>query len=300
MITEKKVLDKGQVVLLDWMGSDKDIADAARISYSSNKKAPTSDDKTLIRYLMRNRHTSVFEMAEVKFYIKLPIFVHNQLVRHRTASQNVVSGRYSEMSNEFYVPEEDKVTKQNPNNKQGGTDEYIGKCIEREDTDNYSTPYQFEYSWQEVFSWEQEQHRKEYEQKLASGMRKELARINLPLSQYTEMYWKIDLHNLFHLLSLRLDNHSQYEIRVYAEAIYELIKPLFPLACEAFEEYILKSQRFSKTELKVLANCFEYMDNDSRNILLNTLDELLELEFRNKRERDECKNKLLELIKDAI
>lgn len=283
---ESRVLDKGKVVLLEVMGDDKAIVDAARISYSTNKQKSISDDESLIRYLMRHRHTSVFEQVEFKFYLKMPIFVHNQFVRHRMASQNLLSGRYSEMPDEYYVPENNNVTFQNPNNKQGGTVESITPFNIKNPNDWWDclTAEQVAdiWDWSKTFSDEQTSIRTQYKKYIDSGMRKELARINLPLSQYTEMYWKIDLHNLFHFLSLRLDTHAQYEIQVYAEAIYDLIKPIVPLASKAFEDYRLNSISLSALDVEGLKKVIlgEQVENTASTL------------FKNNREKSEFINKL--------
>ena len=289
-----KVLDKGEVALIDYMGDDEAICQAARISYSSNKKQKNASDKDLIRYLMRHNHTSVFEMCVCKFYLKMPIFVHNQVVRHRTASQNVMSLRYSEALNEFYVPKEEHVTEQNPTNKQGAGVELV-----KYESSPY--PYNILNSWEQDFEFEQNELRDWYEAKLKSGMRRELARINLPLSQYTELYWKMDLKNLFHFLKLLLDQHSQMEIRVYAEAIYELIKPIFPIACEAFNDYILNSIQLTTLEQKVLRGLISdgvslnstELDVDDFN---SGIDRISKEFISNKRERNECVEKIKKLI----
>ncbi len=235
LVLEYKCLDHGFVRLVDWMGDDSSIVQAARVSYGKGTKS-VSEDTALIRYLMRNLHTSPFEMVEFKFHVKLPIFVARQWIRHRTANVNEYSGRYSEMPDEFYLPEPDQLRLQSTLNKQG----------RGETTINHSS---------EVISrmkLTQEKLFQEYSELLSTGLAREIARINLPLSNYTEWYWKIDLHNLFHFLRLRLDSHAQYEIRVYAEAIAKIIKQIVPIAYQAFEDYILEAIRFSRNELNAL------------------------------------------------
>lgn len=235
LVLEYKCLDYGFVRLVDWMGDDSSIVQAARVSYGKGTKS-VSEDTALIRYLMRNLHTSPFEMVEFKFHVKLPIFVARQWIRHRTANVNEYSGRYSEMPDEFYLPEPDQLRLQSTLNKQGRGEATI---------DNAS----------DVLSrMKQTQERlfQEYSELLATGLAREIARINLPLSNYTEWYWKIDLHNLFHFLRLRLDSHAQYEIRIYAEAIAKIIKQIVPIAYKAFEDYILEAIRFSRNELNAL------------------------------------------------
>ncbi|HOK14268.1 MAG TPA: FAD-dependent thymidylate synthase [Candidatus Kapabacteria bacterium] len=235
LVLEYKCLDYGFVRLVDWMGDDSSIVQAARVSYGKGTKS-VSEDTALIRYLMRNLHTSPFEMVEFKFHVKLPIFVARQWIRHRTANVNEYSGRYSEMPDEFYLPEPDQLRLQSTLNKQGRGEATI---------DNAS----------DVLSrMKQTQERlfQEYSELLATGLAREIARINLPLSNYTEWYWKIDLHNLFHFLRLRLESHAQYEIRIYAEAIAKIIKQIVPIAYKAFEDYILEAIRFSRNELNAL------------------------------------------------
>ena len=234
---EFRCLNYGFIRLVDFMGDDAAIVQAARTSYGKGTKS-VSEDKNLIRYLMRNQHTSPFEMVEFKFHIKLPIFVARQWIRHRTASVNEYSGRYSEMPDEFYIPDNNTIKKQSVDNKQarantGFSDIYTGEVIQKM-TSTQDNIFQ------------------EYKEFVNNGMAREIARINLPLSIYTEWYWKIDLHNLFHFLKLRLDKHAQYEIRVYAEIIADILKQCVPYSWEAFEDYILNAITFSEPELKIL------------------------------------------------
>lgn len=248
MTNEIKVLDKGFVRLVDVMGNDNSIVQAAKVSYQKHRSeekygSAAIDDagKNLIRYLYRHKHTTPFEMVEFKFHCKMPIFVARQWIRHRTASVNEVSGRYTELKDEFYVPELEQITRQSSVNKQGGSAEVI--------TDPQETRQAFENGNLGAFA--------EYEEHLERGTRKELARICLPLSTYTEWYWKIDLHNLLHFLSLRMDSHAQYEIRVFAEAMYELIKPIVPVAVQAFDDYhpYRNARTLSAMEQKLLGMC---------------------------------------------
>jgi thymidylate synthase (FAD) len=235
---EYPCLNAGFVRLVDYMGGDESIVQAARVSYGKGTKT-VNEDRGLIRYLMRHLHTTPFEMVELKFHVKLPIFVARQWIRHRTANVNEYSGRYSVMKDEFYVPEHGAIHFQNLKNRQG----------RRED----EVPSELRGKVLDVLMSSQSKLYKEYEEMLDSDIARELARINLPLSMYTEWYWKIDLHNLFHFLRLRIDPHAQYEIRVYGEAMAEITKKVAPMAWEAFEDYILKSERFSRLELKVIA-----------------------------------------------
>lgn len=235
---EFRCLDKGFVRLLDIMGDDAAIVQAARVSYGEGTRS-VSDDRRLIRYLMRHRHTSPFEMVEFKFHIKLPIFVARQWIRHRTASVNEYSGRYSIMREEFYLPEPEQIRPQSLLNKQGRSEEPLPEELAR------SVRQRLQDTQQRLYA--------EYQELLQQNLARELARINLPLSLYTEWYWKIDLHNLFHFLRLRLDEHAQYEIRVYARAIAEIVKQVVPLAWEAFEDYVLNAVTFSRAEQAALA-----------------------------------------------
>lgn len=240
---EYKCLDKGFVRLIDVMGDDSAIVQSARVSYGKGAKS-VREDRALIRYLMRNRHTSPFEMAEMKFHVKLPIFVARQWIRHRTANVNEYSGRYSEMPNEFFIPEIEQIRPQSQSNKQGRG----GEPLEAEQGENVREKMK---ALQSVLF-------NEYEDMLERGVAREISRVNLPLSVYTQWYWKIDLHNLFHFLKLRLDEHAQYEIRVYAEIIANMVKKLFPLSWEAFEDYVLNATSFSATEMKILKNMLDF------------------------------------------
>ncbi len=230
---EIKVLDKGFVRLVDYMGGDERIVQSARVSYGSGTKS-FRQDRGLIHYLLRNAHTSPFEQVQLTFHTKMPIFVARQWVRHRTARLNEISGRYSVMKDEFYLPDAEKVSFQSESNKQGRAG---------------SLP--FDEAMQVIRQMEEEQKAMYagYEAMLEKGVARELARANLPISLYTEWYWQIDLHNLFHFLRLRMDAHAQYEIRVFAEAMATCAKAVAPMAYEAFEEHILGSVSFSRAEL---------------------------------------------------
>lgn len=230
------VLDKGFVRLIDYMGGDARIVQSARVSYGEGTKT-LREDKGLIHYLYRNAHTSPFEQVQLSFHCKMPIFVARQWVRHRTARLNELSGRYSVMQDEFYVPDPARVQYQSSDNKQGS---------------GGSMPAAYSRAVVEQIDSEQRALYESYEGMLSTGVARELARINLPLSLYTEWYWQIDLHNLFHFLRLRLDPHAQYEIRVYGEALAKCAKAVAPLAYEAFEEYGLYGANFSKGEMKLL------------------------------------------------
>lgn len=235
---EIRVLDKGFVRLVDYLGGDARIVQAARVSYGAGTKT-VREDRGLIHYLMRNEHTSPFEQVILTFHCKMPIFVARQWVRHRTARLNEISGRYSVMQDEFYVPEPEQMRLQSEVNKQGRSDDPIPPEVAAEMIARIADDQRALY--------------KRYEEILAQGVARELARINLPLSLYTEWYWQIDLHNLFHFLRLRMDEHAQYEIRKYAEAMATCAKAVAPMAYEAFEEHILNSVRFSHSECRALA-----------------------------------------------
>jgi thymidylate synthase (FAD) len=238
-------LDKGFVRLIDVMGDDAAIVQAARVSYGSGTKK-VLEDRGLIRYLLRHAHTTPFEMVEFKFHVKLPIFVARQWIRHRTANVNEYSGRYSEMKDEFYTPNPNDIRPQSVLNKQGRSEETLPDGIAEQ------AAIAFKAGQDEAYA--------QYQEFLEQGIAREIARINLPVSNYTEWYWKIDLHNLFHFLRLRIDSHAQYEIRVFAEAIAELVKPFVPHAWEAFEDYVLNAHRMTAPELKVLKHLLESME----------------------------------------
>lgn len=232
------VLDKGFVRLVDYLGSDNRIVQAARVSYAGGTKSYRKD-RGLIRYLLRNDHTSPFEQVNFTFHIKMPIFVARQWVRHRTARLNEISGRYSVMSDECYIPEDRVISYQSEDNKQGRSLEEV--------------PADIREKVKSLLADDQKRTYEVYEQLLELGLARELARVNLPLSLYTEWYWQMDLHNLFHFLRLRLDAHAQYEIRVYAEKILELAEKVCPVACEAFRDFKLGGESFSAAEMEQLS-----------------------------------------------
>lgn len=234
---EFKVLDKGFVRLVDYLGGDERIVESARVSYGKGTKS-VREDKGLISYLMRHLHTSPFEQVILTFHCKMPIFVARQWVRHRTARLNEISGRYSVMEDEFYVPADDEVRFQSKSNRQGSSEDEV--------------PPEMRQTVIDLLKRDQVQLYANYEQMLNDDIARELARVNLPLSLYTQWYWQIDLHNLFHFLRLRMDTHAQYEIRVYGEVMAEMAKAVSPLAYEAFEENILGAARFSRSELAAI------------------------------------------------
>ena len=242
------LLDHGFLRVIDYMGDDGAIVQAARVSYGRGTRR-VSEDAGLIRYLMRHRHSTPFEMCEIKFHVKLPIFVARQWIRHRTANVNEYSARYSVLDREFYIPAPEQLAAQSTVNRQGRGDvlqgeeaahvlallradaarcydDYVGMLNEREDGGKVDAARQ--------------------------GLARELARMNLTLNTYTQWYWKTDLHNLFHFCALRADTHAQYEIRVYAEAILDIVQDWVPAACAAFRDYRLGAVTFSAHMMDVL------------------------------------------------
>lgn len=239
---EFKVLDKGFVRLVDYMGGDERVVQSARVSYGKGTKT-VHEDKALIDYLMRNRHTSPFEQVVLTFHCKMPIFVARQWIRHRTARVNEISGRYSVLENEFYLPDKGQVRLQSKINRQGRSDEEVPPELQEEVL--------------RILIEGQRRAYQDYEELIEKDIARELARINLPLSLYTQWYWQIDLHNLFHFLELRLDYHAQWEIRQYAKVIAEITKKVAPVSYEAFEKHVLNAVRFSGEELKALKNMLQ-------------------------------------------
>jgi len=243
-----KYLDHGFVGLIDTMGSDEAIVQAARVSYGSGTKG-TRDDRALIRYLVKHRHTSPLEMCEVKFHLKMPIFVMRQHVRHRTANLNEYSGRYSVMSDEFYVPDKENLKPQSSINKQGRE----GKLIPIEESMCHNTIKRIgRTNYNDYKSLLGENPEDNYNIEERQGLSRELARVVLPLNNYTELYWKIDLNNFFHYVKLRADYHAQWEIQELARAMYDLIKDKFPLSCEAYEDFIESAHTSSRMEVNLL------------------------------------------------
>lgn len=294
---EEKVLDKGYVRLINYMGNDRSICEAARISYGKDQKERTIEqDTSLIRYLFRNEHTSPFEMVEFLFGVKLPIFVARQWIRHRTASVNEMSGRYSVLKNEFYVPQPEQIRSQGKMNKQGS-----------------DIPFDIDQATKIIHDFEVEQFHDaaSYSGRIQAGVSKEMARINLPVSTYTEWYWKIDLKNLLHFLKLRLDSHAQWEIQQYGIAISEIIKQIVPITWKAFEDYVLNSVKLSKLEqitlleyitengkggFQILLNNIEKVLNKETLITHNPLNSYYNLEGWNTVELNEFKEKIKKLI----
>ncbi len=239
-ILDQKVplLNHGGVALLDYMGSDKAIEQAARVSFVGDEEEERTPEQTrgLIRYLVRHKHTTPLEMVELKFWVKCPIFVARQWIRHRTANVNEISGRYAALPDQFYVPDLDRINVQSKSNKQGSTAEVL------EDAEDIRAHME---GFQSIAY-------RDYEDYLDKQMAKEIARINLPLSLYTEFVWKIDLHNLMHFLALRMDSHAQKEIRVFADAMADMTKRVAPVSFEAFEDYRLNAVSFSGPAMSAL------------------------------------------------
>jgi thymidylate synthase (FAD) len=242
------VLDHGFVRVIDYMGDDAAVVQAARVSYGRGTRR-VSEDSGLIRYLMRHRHSTPFEMCEIKYHVKLPIFVARQWIRHRTANVNEYSARYSILDREFYLPGPEHLAAQSVANRQGRGDVLTGDeaahvlDMLREDAtrcyDHYAEMLNEDAAGEALDPSRQ-------------GLARELARMNLTLNTYTQWYWKIDLYNLFHFLSLRADAHAQYEIRVYAEAMLRTVEAWVPLAYQAFRDYRLGAATLSAQMLAVV------------------------------------------------
>ena len=239
------VLDHGFVRVVDYMGNDDAIVQAARVSYGTGTKS-VRGDAGLIGYLMRHRHTTPFEMCEIKYHVKLPVFVARQWIRHRTANVNEYSARYSILDREFYIPAPESLAAQSSINGQGR-----GKLLEGDEAQSVLQILK-EDAGKACDDYEHMLNEGEHADPCRLGLARELARINLPLGIYTQWYWKTDLHNLFHFLSLRADSHAQYEIRVYAEAMLETVKAWVPLAYEAFVECRLGGAELTAGQLAVL------------------------------------------------
>jgi thymidylate synthase (FAD) len=242
------VLDHGFVRVIDYMGDDGAVVQAARVSYGRGTRQ-TRDDAGLLRYLMRHQHTTPFEMCEIKYHIKLPIFVARQWIRHRTANVNEYSGRYSVLENEYYLPAPTDLATQSTTNRQGRgqalSAEQATQVLDllREDAERAYAHYQV------LLNEDRSDHPQDPER---DGLARELARMNLSLNFYTQWYWKIDLHNLFHFLALRLDAHAQAEIRAYAQALLETVQRWVPGCTQAFVDYRLHSVRLSAQGLEVV------------------------------------------------
>lgn len=226
------------VRLIESMGTDASVVQAARVSYGAGTKS-VSDDRALIRYLMRHRHTTPFEMVEFKFHIRAPIYVARQWLRHRTASVNEMSARYSIIPDEFFLP--DELRKQSTSRGQGGEEPFGEGSVNLLQKQKASCDFAFHV----------------YDELLAKDVSRELARAHLPQCTFTEFYWKIDLHNLLHFLELRIEDHAQKEVRDLANQVYECIKPIVPVTCEAFEDFRLGAVTLSRVEIEALRSVTE-------------------------------------------
>ncbi len=247
-----KVHEHGFIALVDAMPrlvpqgqtADAAVVQAARVSYGQGTKK-VNEDRGLIRYLLRHRHTTPFEMLEFKFHVSMPIFVARQWIRHRTANVNEYSARYSIVPDRFYKPSPDAVRKQSTSNRQGGEERFAADAAAA--PDDARTAEEFLRYLDDA-----EKMYGRYDALTRAGVSRELARIALPVSVYTEWYWKCDLHNILRFLSLRMDKHAQEEIRVYADAMYALLEPIVPLTMEAFRDYELESVRLTRLEIDAL------------------------------------------------
>jgi len=248
---EIKVLDRGFIRLVDYMGGDSRIVQSARVSYGKGTKS-VREDEALIDYLISHQHTSPLEQVVLTFHCKMPIFVARQWIRHRAARVNEISGRYSVMEDEFYTPDESTIQYQSKDNRQGRNPEEVPADLRQKVLRMLTIGQQLAYA--------------DYQTLIEADIARELARINLPLSLYTQWYWQIDLHNLLHFLQLRMDEHAQWEIRQYANAMAEITRAVAPLAFKAFETHILNSIRFSGKEIQALAANLQGQAHDLKGI----------------------------------
>ena len=269
-----KVLDKGFIRIVDYMGNDSSIVQAARVSYGKGTKKKSLDEG-LIRYLLRHKHTTPFEMCEIKLHVKLPIFIARQWIRHRTANVNEYSARYSILEDEFYIPKIANLAEQSSSNKQGRgkkiNEDLAAKIIKILKDD--STRCYNNYLWML-----NENNTQEYDE-TRDSLSRELARINLTLNTYTEWYWKIDLHNFMHFLCLRADHHSQFEIRAYADVLIKILKKWVPITYKAFCSYMLNSAELSQEALQVIKELIKgkKVNKDSTGLTNREWEELQQL-----------------------
>lgn len=282
------VLDHGYVYLVDYLGNDEAIEQAARVSYGAGTRR-VSETKGLIRYLYRNYHTTPFEMVEFKFHAKMPIFVARQWIRHRTANVNEHSARYSFLDKEFYVPEKDVLAAQSKTNRQGRDEllspneaEEIRQLLIADALRNYEN---YEYMLNDDGTGKPKDESR-------SMLARELSRMNLSVNFYTQWYWKIDLHNLLHFFRLRTDSHAQWEIRQYAEAMAKIVSDAVPIAWEAFEDYSLGALSLSGPEQKILQEILNIQGIVLSEADLNTIIGTL---VTNKREKAEMVEKFKKL-----
>lgn len=247
-----RIHEHGFIALVDTMPrlvpvgqtADAAIVQAARVSYGQGTKK-VNEDRGLIRYLLRHRHTTPFEMLEFKFHVSMPIFVARQWIRHRTANVNEYSARYSIVQDRFYRPSVDEVRKQSACNRQGGEERFVADAAAAPDEARTAEEFL-------AFLDDAEKMYTRYEALTQKGVSREMARIALPVSVYTEWYWKCNLHNVLRFLSLRMDSHAQEEIRIYADAMYALMEPIVPLTMEAFRDYEMQSLRLTRLEIEAL------------------------------------------------
>ena len=272
------VLDHGFIRVIDYMGDDSSIVQSARVSYGKGTKK-VSTDEGLIRYLMRHWHSTPFEMCEIKYHVKLPIFIARQWIRHRTANVNEYSARYSILDKEFYIPAKEQLSAQATNNRQGRGDlitgEQADEVLKILKDDAVRTYDNYEKMLNERFDGTIIDEKK-------SGLARELARMNLTLNSYTQWYWKTDLLNLLHFLFLRADNHAQYEIRVYAEKMLDTVKKWVPITHAAFLDYRVGAAHLSSKGLKIVkfmikGKKISYEDSGLGKREWNELMEILEL-----------------------
>ena len=242
------LLDHGFVRVIDYMGDDAAVVQAARVSYGKGTKK-VSEDRGLIHYLLRHRHSTPFEMCEIKFHVKLPIFVARQWIRHRTANVNEYSARYSILDREFYIPAPEQLAAQSSSNRQGRGDVLQGaeanRVLELLKADSERAYDDYAWMLNETEGGETADAGRQ-------GLARELARMNLSLNFYTQWYWKVDLQNFMHFLSLRADAHAQYEIRVYAEAMLDVLRRWVPLTADAFDQHRIGAVTLSKNALEVV------------------------------------------------
>lgn len=257
---EIRVHDHGFVALVDAMPrlcpqgqtADFAIVQAARVSYGAGTKK-VNEDRGLIRYLLRHRHTTPFEMVEFKFHIAMPIFIARQWIRHRTANVNEYSGRYSIVPDQFYKPTIEQVRKQSKSNRQGGEETFVGEGTKPQRHEGTEAEGGLRTAEEFVkYLEEAEALYAKYSKLTEAGVSRELARIGLPVSVYTQWYWKCDLHNILRFLSLRMDSHAQKEIRDYSEAMYALMEPIVPITMEAWRDYEFESVRLTRLEVEAL------------------------------------------------
>jgi len=239
---EIEVLDHGFIRVVDWMGDDNRIVDAARVSYGVGTK-PVRQNAALIKYLMRHGHTSPFEQCELQLHLKMPLFVARQWLRHRTANVNEYSARYSILEDQFYIPDAAHIAQQATSNNQGRSEE--------------AAPADLASFVQTHFLHTSKQAYSAYEAMLQRGVAREIARMVLPVNIYTQFYWKIDLHNLLHFLKVRADDHAQYEIRAYASKMLELVREWVPMTYAAFMEYSMHGKQLSQSAYQALQGATE-------------------------------------------